>query len=222
MTASDACAARENMIARQLRPNQVRDGRILDAMGEIPREAFLPASRRGAAYVDNVVEVGGGRFMLSPMVLGRLLEEARIRPTDRVLDVGCLTGYSTAVLARLAAAVVGIDNDPEFVDRAGALLVDSGAANARVFVVDDLAGGYADAAPYDVILCEGSVDYLPETLSAQLRDGGRLLTVVNRSSSLGQATFFERSGDIVSGRALFEAMPPCLPGFAKTPGFVFA
>jgi protein-L-isoaspartate(D-aspartate) O-methyltransferase len=222
MTDSAACAARDNMIARQLRPNQVRDSRILDAMGEIPREAFLPLGKRGIAYADDAIAVGQGRFLLSPMVFGRLVEEAGIGPTDRVLDVGCLTGYSTAVLARLAASVVAIDSEPEFVDQAHTLVSRHGAANAQIFVVDDLAGGYADGAPYDVILCEGAVDCVPEALRAQLRDDGRLLAVIDRSPSVGQATLFERSGNIVSSRALFEAGTPRLPGFAKTPGFVFA
>lgn len=222
MTDSDARAARSNMVARQLRPNQVRDPRILDAMSDIPREAFLPADKQRIAYADDGIQIGPGRTLLSPMVFGRLVQEAGIGPTDHVLDVGCLTGYSSAVLARLAYAVIAIDSDRTLVETAQSLLARHGAANVQTRVVDDLAAGCPESAPYDVILCEGTVDFVTDSLREQLRDGGRLLAVVARSASLGQATLFERAGDVVSGRALFEATAPILPGFARAPSFVFA
>lgn len=219
---TDSVAARVNMVARQLRPNQVRDARLLDAMAGIPREAFLPAAKRGAAYVDDVVEVARGRFLLSPMVFARLAEEAAIGPAERVLDLGCLTGYSTAVLARLAGAVTGIEIDPGLAETASALVARYGGAHAEVARVEDLAAGHPAAAPYDVILCEGTIDFVPDALAGQLAEGGRLLAIVARSPSLGQATLFERADGIVSGRVLFDATVPMLPGFARAPGFVFA
>ena len=222
MNAADTSTARANMVEKQIRPNQVTDRRIFDAMLDVPRETFVPDAKRGIAYIEDLLEVRPGRFLLAPMVFARLMQEARIRSEDRILDVGCLTGYSSAVLARIGRHVTAIDCDSDLVEEARKRLAGPRADNIEVRAVEDLRAGYPESGPYDVILCEGSVDLVPESLRAQLADGGRLMAIVSRSASLGEAMLFERAGEVVSGRVLFEATVPRLPGFAREQGFVFA
>lgn len=222
MNAADLNTARANMVEKQIRPNQVTDRRIFDAMLDIPREMFVPDAKRGIAYMENLLEVRPGRFLLAPMVFARLLQEAQIRSEDRILDVGCLMGYSSAVLARIGRHVIALDCNSELIEEARSRLAGLGADSIEVRAAEDLKTGYAEGGPYDVILCEGSVDLVPDSLKAQLADGGRLLAIVNQSATLGEAMLFERAGEIVSGRVLFEATVPRLPGFAREQGFVFA
>lgn len=222
MTFAEAVAARVNMVEKQIRPNRVTDRRIFDAMLEIPREEFLPDSKRAFAYMENPIEVAPSRFLLAPMIFARLMQEAQIRAEDRILDVGCLLGYSSAVLARIGGAVTAIDCDSALVEQARTKLAGTGHVPAEVRAAADLTAGYPDGAPYDLILCEGSADFVPETLKTQLDEGGRLLILVNRTVTLGQAMIFERIGGTISGRVLFEATVPRLPGFEQTQGFVFA
>ncbi len=138
----DFVTARRNMVESQVRPNKVTDPRLIEAMTETPRELFLPEALRGIAYVDEDIDLGDGRVLMAPMVLARLLQSADVRPTDIALDVGCATGYSTAVLARLCDTVVGIEPDPEMAAAAGNVLADAGVDNAAV-IEAPLAGGYA-------------------------------------------------------------------------------
>jgi protein-L-isoaspartate(D-aspartate) O-methyltransferase len=207
------------MLDGQLRPNRLTDERLQEAIMAAPREAFVPAALRGVAYVDEDVPLGGGRWLMEPMVLARLLQAAELEPGDVMLDVGCATGYSTAVAARLAGTVVALESDPEFARQANENLAALSVVNA-VVVQGDLALGYPDQAPYQVILLNGSVDRAPDALIQQLAEGGRLLAV-ELSEGVGREALYLREGGVVGRRVLFDAAVKPLPGFHAAPGFAF-
>ena len=215
----DPVVRRRTMVEGQIRPNRVTDDRIADALLQVPRERFVPRNLRGVAYMDEEVPIGSGRYLLEPRVLARMLQDAAIVATDAVLDVGCATGYSTAVLARLAAAVVAVEQDEALADRAEALLTELEIDNAAV-VRGPLADGYAAQAPYDVIFVGGATQRPLPMLHEQLAEGGRLL-LIERAGRVGQAVIYRRSGDAVGRRVLFDAQVPVLPGFEAHAGFVF-
>lgn len=216
----DFSTARLNMVESQIRTNKVTDGRILDALETIPREAYVPEPRRGICYVDEDLAIGGGRYLMEPMVLARLLQEARIGADDVVLDVGCATGYSCAVLARLAATVVGVESEAGLAEQANKILSDQGIDNA-VVIEDPLGDGYPKQAPYNVIVLEGAVAEVPKAIREQLADGGRLVAVLREGEGMGRAILMQRSGEVVSSRVLFDAATPYLPGFKREERFVF-
>jgi len=211
--------ARLAMIAGQIRPNRVSDRRVVDAMRAVPRECFLPKSLRGIAYVDEDLEIVPGRYLMEPMVFARLVVEAEIRPADAVLDVGCATGYSTAVLARLGEAVVGVEEDAELVRRAGETLSAQGVDNA-VVVEAPLTLGAPEQGPFDVIVIEGAVDLIPDALVEQLAEGGRLVCV-RRVEGRSHGYLLTKSGGATGGRELCDAFTPLLPGFAAPRRFRF-
>ena len=216
----DFSLARRNMVDSQVRTNRVTDARLLDALEAVPREAFVPDAFKSIAYRDGDVEVGAGRRLLDPMVFARLVQEAHIQPTEVVLDVGCATGYSTAVLARLATTVVALESDRALAGRAAALLAELGVDNVAV-VEGQLSEGEKAHGPYDVVMVEGAVAETPEALLAQLAEGGRLLAITKRPGAVSAATLTLRVGGSFSTRTLFEVAAPVLPGFARQPGFVF-
>jgi protein-L-isoaspartate(D-aspartate) O-methyltransferase len=189
---SDFAAARRHMIDGQLRPSRVTAPALLDAMAEIPREEFVLPAERGIAYHDEDLRVGQGRFLMEPLVLARLIQAAAPLPQDTVLDIGMATGYSSAVLSRLAAQVVALDDDSGLADRARATLTRLGCSNVTV-ATGPLAEGFIRRAPYGVILINGAIDEVPPALQAQLGEGGRLAAVVG-TGSIGRATIFTRVG----------------------------
>ncbi|MDJ0945210.1 MAG: protein-L-isoaspartate O-methyltransferase [Kiloniellales bacterium] len=216
----DFATARSNMVDSQLRTNKVTDARVLEAFAAVPRERFLPEARARVAYVDEDLEVAPGRYLMEPLVLARLLQAAQIEASDVVLDVGCTTGYSSAVLARLAGTVVALESDAALRDQANQTLQDLGIDNA-VVVAGELTEGYRKQAPYNVILLGGAVTEVPEAVLSQVAEGGRLVTVMAPQAHTGQAVLIRRSGGQSSRRVLFDAAVRLLPGFARAPGFVF-
>ena len=218
-TMFDFDKARANMVESQIRTNKVTDERLVAAMRTIPREIFVPPTLQGIAYVDEDLNVGGGRYMTEPMVLARLLQAAEVGPLDAVLVIGSTTGYAVALLSQLAETVVGIEDDAELVNAADKNLAALGIDNAAVIRLS-LAEGYAKQAPYDVILIDGRCGVVPEVIKRQLAPGGRLVTVTDERG-VGKATLLRRSGDTVSGRVLFDAQVPALGCFARKPEFVF-
>ena len=221
---SDMAAARFNMVESQVRPNKVTDKRILGAMLEIPRELFVPEARRSLAYMDEEVPLGTGteravRRLIAPMPLARLVQLCAVDDDDLVLDVGCASGYSTAIFSRLAGAVVGLECDVTLAARAAAALEELGADNVDI-ATGPLETGHAAAAPYDVIMLEGAVPEVPAPLLRQLKEGGRLVAVVS-GDGVSHAHLFEKIGGDVAHRALFEAAAPPLPGFERAPRFTF-
>lgn len=213
-------AARHNMVESQIRTNRVTSSPVIDAMDAVPREVFVPKQLRGVAYVDADIELASGRHLMEPAVFARLVQASGVKPGDVVLDVGCATGYSAAVLARLASTVVALESDTELAGRASALLAELSVDNVAV-VTGSLVAGDAAHGPYHVIIIEGSVAQIPDGLLRQLADGGRLIAVVASESGVGRATEVVRVGDVFSSRVVFDAMVRPLPGFQREPGFVF-
>jgi protein-L-isoaspartate(D-aspartate) O-methyltransferase len=219
---SDYAAARAKMVDSQLRTEDVTDYRILAAMAEVARERFVPERMRPLAYIDEDILLRGGtapRYLMEPAPLARLLQLAEISDTDSILDVGCGTGYAAAVLARLAGSVVALDHDADLAAEAGRNMGELEIGNVRV-VVGPLEGGYPDGAPYDVIVMEGAVEFVPDSLFAQLSNGGRLVAVVGYGRAAPATVFTKTDGDI-GGRVAFNAHIRPLPGFTKPKGFVF-
>lgn len=216
----DFTAARLNMVENQIRTNRIADEAVVAALADVPREAFVPKPMRGFAYVDDDLDVGGGRYLVEPLVLARLLQGAAIKAGDLVLTIGDATGYVTAVISRLAQTVVTIESDGDWCARATAGLGELGIDNAAV-VQGPLDQGYAAQAPYDVIVFAGAVGDIPQAICRQLADGGRLVAVVDAGSGLGKGTLVVRVGDTFGRRVLFDASTPVLPGFRSGAGFVF-
>ena len=217
---TDYAQARRVMVDRQVRTADVTDLRIIAALLEVPREAFVPVARRAVAYLDLDVPVSeSGRALLKPMVFAKLLQAAAIRETDHVLDVGCASGYSAAVLGKLAARVVALEEDAAMARGAHETLAQTGAGNVAV-ASGALADGWAEGAPYDVIMLEGAAEAVPDSLLSQLKEGGRLVAVVGLGP-MGKATLYRRAGGHTTGQPVFDAAAPVLPGFVKPAAFVF-
>lgn len=220
MTSSEQFAvARRHMVESQLRPNRLVDDRIADAMARVPRELFVPKAMQGVAYLDEDVPIAPGRCLMEPMVFARLLQAAEIGSEDTVLDIGCASGYSTAVIGQLAGTVVALECAPDLAARAMQLTAELEVANAAV-VEGNLADGLADQGPYDVIILNGSVAHIPDRLAEQIAERGRLLAVVS-DGRLGRATLISRIDGLIAKRALFDAACPALPGFERAAAFEF-
>ncbi len=221
----DFVAARRTMVDGQVRTSDVTDLRIIAAMLELPRERFVPQAQAALAYLDRDLELIPGsqgaaaRRLLKPMVLAKLVQAAAVRASDRVLDVGCATGYSSALLARLAASVIALEEDPALARAASQNLQSIAATNVTV-VTGPLTEGWPGAAPFDVILLNGTVEVIPKALSSQLKEGGRLVAIEGRGPAT-RAMLYRRAGGEMSGWAIFDAGGPILPGFATPPAFVF-
>lgn len=217
---ADFAQARRTMVDCQVRPADVTDLRIIAAMLEVPREAYVAPARQPVAYLDIDVPVGdSGRTLLKPATFAKLVQAADIKETDRVLDVGCASGYSAAVLARLAGTVIALEEDIALARAAGETLARTGAANLSV-VSGPLAAGWKQGAPYDVIVMEGATQVAPDSVLSQLKDGGRLVAVVG-ASPVGKGTIFRKAAGHATEQPLFEGSAPLLPGFAKAAAFVF-
>jgi protein-L-isoaspartate(D-aspartate) O-methyltransferase len=217
--------ARATMVESQLRTDKVTDRRILSAFTALPRERFVPEEKRPLAYSDASLEVwpsigeAPARFLLPPLVLARLIQLAAVEEKDAVLDVGCATGYSTAVLARLCASATGLEPEPELARSARAGLENLGIVNAEI-VEGALAQGHPGNAPYNVILLNGSVSEVPQALLRQLAEGGRLAAILS-SGRQGKAYRFVKVEGEASGLPHFDAGARPLPGFQPQPCFVF-
>lgn len=221
----DFKAARINMIESQVRPNGITDGRVIDAMMAVPRELFVPAHHQCVAYMDEDVSLEGiasaaPRYLMEPMAFARLVQLAEIGADEFVLDIGCGSGYSIAVLAHLAQSVVAIEEDAALADLATENLDRLELSNAAVLNAAHSAG-CPDEAPFDAIIINGRVPTVPQTLLDQLKEGGRLVAVVG-DKPLAQALLCTRHGDIFSRRAEFDATISPLPGIEdERPAFTF-
>jgi protein-L-isoaspartate(D-aspartate) O-methyltransferase len=221
----DSEIQRRTMIETQLRPSSVNDPRVLAAVAVIPRERFVPGSLRPFAYIDEALQVwpsrdgAPARFLLSPLAQSRLIQLAAVGANDRVLDIGCATGYSTALLSKLGREVIGVEPEPELAAAASATLRELAMTNARI-VRDALAGGHVAGAPYDAIVMNGSVPSVPDALFDQLNEGGRLSAII-ASSVQPRVWLYVKAGGAVSGLPHFDVGAKSLPGFAPAPQFAF-
>ena len=217
---ADFKALRQTMVDTQLRTNKVTDANVLAAMGEIPREMFVPEDRASLAYIDEDIHIGKSRCMAEPMILARMIQAAEIGPEDVVLDVACGSGYSSAILGRIARAVVAVESDTELAGAASARLTKLGMDNV-VVEIGPINAGWSDQAPYDVIIVNGSCGEMSEAILSQLAEGGRLCGILRGPGGTGMAKLFVKSGGVVSNRGLFDANVPILPEFDLEEGFSF-
>lgn len=214
---SDYATRRVTMVDTQVRPSDVTKFPIIEAMLSIPREVYVPSSKREAAYVGENVDIGSGRVVLEARTLAKLLDALDVQPTELVLDLGCGLGYSTAVIARLADAVVAVEEDDVLAAEAQRTLSAEGVDNAAV-VVGPLAAGDAKHAPFDVITVQGGVETIPDSLLAQIKEGGRIGAIF-MDGALGSARVGYKIDGAVTWRFAFNATAPVLPGFTAKRGF---
>ena len=219
LATSDSMTMRQRMVDGQVRTSDVTDQRVIEAMLTVPRESFVPDGKAAMAYLDLDLEVGDNRFLQKPVVVARLLQAAEIRPTDTVLVVGCASGYTAALAAKLAQQVHATDPDAGLVARARASLDKLGLTTVSVTVAAPAEGDSAHA-PYDVIVLEGATEVVPEHLYGQLKEGGRLVGVF-ATGNVQRATLVTHSHDDFGSRILFDASARLLPGMQRTPEFVF-
>jgi protein-L-isoaspartate(D-aspartate) O-methyltransferase len=218
---ADFSTARRMMVDGQVRTSDITDHRIISAFQNVPRERFIAPSKTALAYLDIDAPVADGdsvRRMLKPMVLAKLVHAAEITETDRVLIVGCTTGYSAAIIASLAGSVVALD-EGALVVQAAKTLPALGITNVEV-VRGPLTAGWLAGAPYDVVLIEGLIEVLPDSFRSQLKEGGRLLGVRGNKPPTKAYAYRLIEGEL-SGRPIFDATAPLLAGFAEKPAFVF-
>ncbi len=214
---TDFTRRRTTMVDTQVRPSDVTKFPIIDAMLTVPRETFVPADKREMAYVGEHVSIGDGRVVLDPRTLAKMLEAANIQNDEMVLDIGAGLGYSAALAAHIADAVIALEETPERVADAEAALAEAGIDN--VAVVDGvLSEGASKSAPYDVILIEGAVEAVPNSLAEQLKDGGRIVAIF-MEGALGVAKVGHFVDGRINWRFAFNATAPLLPGFEKEDAF---
>jgi protein-L-isoaspartate(D-aspartate) O-methyltransferase len=210
---SDFNQRRRMMVDTQVRPSDVTKFPIIDAMLSVAREDFVPGAKREAAYVGENLDLGQGRVLLEPRTLAKMLDALAVDRTELVLDVGCCLGYSTAVIARMAQAVVAVEQDADMAHEAQDALTAAGADNAVVHV-GPLVEGAAQHGPYDVIVIQGGVGHVPDALAAQLKEGGRIIALFMKGQ-LGEVRLGHKRAGHIGWRLAFNATAPVLPGFGK-------
>lgn len=214
---TDFAARRLMMVDTQVRPSDVTKYPIIEAMLNVPREVYVPADKREAAYVGENIGLGQGRVVLEARTLAKLLDALDIQPAETVLDLGCGLGYSTAVIARMAEAVVAVEEDEQLAAEAQSTLSVQGVDNAAV-IVGKLAEGAAKAGPYDVIMLQGAVEVVPDALAAQLREGGRIGAIF-MEGAVGVVRVGYKIDGVITWRQAFNASAPVLPGFSARRSF---
>ena len=210
---ADFAQRRITMVDTQVRPSDVTSFRVLDAMLSVPRELFVPSEQEDAAYAGVNVPLGRGRVVLAPRTMAKVLQAADIQPDELVLDVGAGLGYSSALAARMAEAVIALEEDAELAREAEGALSEASADNVAV-INGALANGASKHGPYDVVLIEGAVQDIPDALVDQLKEGGRIAAIF-LEGALGMARVGYKDGQGVSWRFAFNAAAPVLPGFEK-------
>ena len=214
----DFARRRTIMVDTQVRPSDVTKFPVIDAMLSVPRETFVPDALREAAYAGENLAISEARTLLDPRTFAKMLDVADVGPTDLVLDIGCGQGYSAAVIARMAEAVVALEDSAEMCAEAENALGAAGADNVAV-VEGPLTAGAAQHGPYDLIMLEGAVEHLPDAILGQLKDGGRIVAIF-ADARLGTVRIGYNVDGAVNWRFAFNGSAPLLPGFERAPGFV--
>ncbi len=215
----DYQAARIAMVDGQVRPSDVTLYPVIDAMLKVPREAYVPDDMRPLAYVGKHIDLKNGGVVLAPRILAKMLESLNIKQDEMVLDIGIGLGYSAAVIARLAEAVIAVEENSELASVAETTLSEQSADNAVVHV-GPLVEGAAEHGPYDVIVVEGGVQVLPDSLLSQLKVGGRIAAIFMDGPS-GQCRIGVRTAAGISWDTVFDATAPVLSGFSAEKTFSF-
>ncbi|MBC6437101.1 MAG: protein-L-isoaspartate O-methyltransferase [Rhodobacteraceae bacterium] len=216
---ADTATLRRTMVDTQVRPSDVTKFPIIEAMLSVPREVYMPDGKEGLAYIGAHVGLAPGRVILDPRVFAKMLDAVDIGQGDLVLDLGCGMGYSTAILARMAQAVIAVEEVADWAAEAESLLGDQGVDNA-VVIKAPLAEGGARHGPYDAIVLNGAVARIPAAIAGQLKTGGRIVALF-MDGALGECRVGHKSGARITWRMAFNATAPVLPGFEVTPGFAF-
>lgn len=214
---TDYAARRTVMVDTQVRPSDVTKFPIIDAMLDVPREAFVPRALREAAYMGENIDLGGGRVILEPRTLAKVLDSLDIQSNELVLDVGSALGYSAAVIARMAEAVVAVEEDADIAEEAQGLLSENGADNV-IMHHGPLAQGAPEHGPYDVVVVQGAVEKLPQSLIDQIKEGGRIACLF-MEGALGAVRIGYEIDGAMSWRYAFNAGAPVLPGFERDAAF---
>ena len=210
---SDFASRRTMMVDTQVRPSDVTKYPIIDAMLSVARENFVPTGLRETAYMGENIELDGGRVVLEPRTLAKMLDALDIGSDELVLDVACGHGYSSAVIARMAQAVVALEEDADMAREAQEALMDAGADNVVVHE-GRLSEGAQEHGPYDVIVVQGAVAQIPDALISQLKDGGRAVALF-MDGALGEVRVGYKMDGRMTWRMAFNAGAPILPGFEK-------
>lgn len=222
---TDFALLRKRMVDSQIRTRDVTDPDVIRAFLSVPRERFVPTALKSIAYADEEITLDGaaegvtGRLLMAPMPFARLVQLADIRKTDLVLDIGAATGYSSAVIGGLAEAVVALEENAGLAGFAETALTELGIDNVAV-IEGKHTDGYARQGPYDVIIIEGAVEFVPDALVDQLRDNGRVAAIL-RDGPLGRAVLYRKIGGELTGAPVFDASVPPLSGFEREASFVF-
>ncbi|MCP5087583.1 MAG: protein-L-isoaspartate O-methyltransferase [Rhodobacteraceae bacterium] len=216
---TDYNAARTTMVDCQVRPSDVTKFPIIEALLSIPREEFVPANLKPVAYIGEHLDLGSGRSLLDARTFGKLLDAVNVQPSELVLDLGCGLGYSSAVIAHMAEAVIAVEENADMAEEATGLLSGNGVDNVAV-VAAPLAQGAPIHGPYDVIILEGSAEQVPDSIFTQLKDGGRI-AAIRTEGAMGQCQIGHKNGTKIDWRPAFSAAAPLLSGFEKSPAFCF-
>ncbi len=214
----DFTALRTTMVDTQVRPSDVTRYPVIDAMLRIPREDFVPDTMRDAAYAEENIPIGPQRVVLAPRIVGKMLDALDISPDEMVLDIGAGLGYVAALLSRLAEAVVALEDDAALADEAERLLADHGAHNVAV-IQGELAQGAPRHGPFDVIVIEGGVERIPQSIGDQLKEGGRIAAIFMQKDGLGLCKVGHKHAGAIDWRFAFNAAAPVLPGFGAPAQF---
>lgn len=212
---------RKAMVDSQIRPNKVIDQQVIKAFSSVPRELFVSRQMQELAYIDEDIHLSGGRFIIEAMVMGRMLQALKLTSSDNVMSIGAGTGYGAAILSSLAASVIAIETRTQMVEKAQQIVSGLDIGNVA-FVKSRLQDGYPSEAPYQGIIIEGGVEYVPQALFDQLSDGGHLVTVLrSHGLDVGEARIWHKLNGHVTSKALFTAQVPVLDEFKLKPKFVF-
>ena len=222
MSAEQLIIAKKNMIHSQLLPNKVTDEKLLQVFNTVPRENFVPKNLENIAYTDEDIAIGQGQYLREPLITARLIQAANIKKSDIVLDIGCGSGYSSAILSHLAATVIGIEENSAIAEDAEEILKEMDICNVAI-INTDVQAGYKEQAPFNVILINGSILHVPSYITDQLAEGGRLLTVIahSKNTNNGKAILMKKEKGNIKTTYLFDAATPPLLGFEEKEFFTF-